>query len=146
MTRGKGSRMNYKEKVEYLSLYRTEMAKIEGCLTEYEKWFTLGTKATQMMSSDGYSGSFGNSNKIERAAVEMAKIAEQIDVECQVAETRRKEILEVIRHKSKNQRHAEILEMKFVKGMSYTKISIVIDKDNRTVQRVVKNAINGLDI
>lgn len=146
MTHGKGSRMNYKQKLEYLSEYRDEMIKIEGNLTEYEKWFTMGTKATQMLSFCGSIGSSDNSNKIERAAIEMAKIAQQLDNECKLAQARREEILDVIRHKAKNKRHAEILEMKFIKGMSYTRISMVINKDVRTVQRVIHKAIDSLDI
>lgn len=148
MTRGKGSRMNYKQKVEYLSTYRFEVAKIESCVGEYNRWMTIGTKVNRAPSQDD-SGGVGQSDgtgKVERAAVEMARLASVIESEMIQAMRNRDEIMRTIRTKSKNRRYALLLEMRYVDGKSINKISRSLEKSYKHVIDLVNKAVNTLDI
>ena len=133
--------MDYKEKVEYLYGYKRKMAQIASIIEEHERWMTIGTKVTQMFNAD-FCGGGGGSNRIERAGIELSKI----DAELEQAIEERDVIVRVIRTRSKYPRYADLLEMRFIGGMSYNRIADVIDKDVRTVQRVMRKAIDTLEI
>ena len=136
--------MDYKQKVDYLYGYRNAIAKIEGNLDEYERWMTIGAKCTQTIRQD--TGGNSGEKRIEKAAIMMADIARQIDADTHDAVVKRDDILKTIRTKSRRKRYELFLEMRFVKGLSTYKIAAIIDKDVRTVQRVMRKAIDSLDI
>ena len=137
--------MNFREKVEYLSTYQSIVAKIAGNLKEYERWLVIGSKCTQMIQQDEGHGS-GGEKRIENAAIMMAEISKAIDAETQKAIRDRDEIERCISDKSKYRRYAELLEMRFIKGMSNYEIANSINKNVRTVRKVMRKAIDTLEI
>lgn len=139
--------MNYKQKVEYLSTYRFEVAKIESCVAEYNRWMTIGTKVNRAPSQDDSGGGQSDgTGKVERAAVEMARLASVIESEMIQAMRNRDEIMKTIRTKSKNRRYALLLEMRYVDGKSINKISRSLEKSYKHVIDLVNKAVNTLDI
>lgn len=142
--------MTYKQKVEYLSTYRFEVAKIASCASEYEKWMTIGTKVNKALTADdaqngGAAGS-PEGNKVEKSAIEMARIAKIIEAEMQAAEENRLKIMETIKTKSKNRRYALLLEMRYVDGKSIGKIARELEKSYKHVSHLISRAVNTLDI
>lgn len=142
MTRGKGSKMDYKRKLDYLYGYKNKMARIRVLIEEHDRWMAIGAKVNQAYSADA-GGSHGDgSSRVEISAIELAKI----DDELKQAVRERDKILRTIRTKSRHKRYQEILELRFIGGLSYNKLSDAIDKDVRTVQRVVRRAVETLEI
>lgn len=138
--------MNYKQKVEYLSTYRFEVAKIESCVVEYNKWMTMGTKVNKALTQDNLGTGGASSNKVEKSAIEMARLAKIIEQEMTDSMRNRDEIMRTIRTKAKNRRYALLLEMRYVDGKSVGKISREIDKSYKHVSHLLANAVNTLDI
>ena len=134
--------MNYKQKLEYLYGYKNKVAQIAIFIEEHERWMAIGAKVNQAFNSEPSSGSGDGSSRVERSAMELARI----DKEIENAIADRDAILHTIRTRSRNKRYVLLLELRFVGGMSYNRIANVIDKDVRTVQRVMHKAIDSLDI
>ena len=139
--------MNYKQKVEYLSTYRFEVAKIVYCVDESNRWLTLGTKVNRALSQEESGGhSSEGTGKVERAAIEMAALANSIESDMRHAMQNRDEILLTIRTKSKNRRYALLLEMRYVDGKSVNRIARDLDKSYKHVSKLIGRAVNTLDI
>ena len=135
--------MDFREKVEYLDGYRRKMAKIDGLLMEREKWLAIGTKVSQdIRTEDSGHSSSEPTSRVEMAAIELSII----DSEIEKAAKRREEIGQVIKAGAKRSRYAELLEMRFVHGMSVYRIANILNRNERTIRRVIRKAIDKLDI
>lgn len=135
--------MNYQEKVVFLMGYSRSIARIRAFQAEYEKWETIGSKITQSYSPTP--GGSGNTSKVERAAIEMAKVKDKINSEIVKSSVQRDKVLEAI-EKIEKQRYADLLTYRYVNCLTVDRIAQIIGKDTRTVSKVIKTAIKQLDI
>lgn len=137
--------MTYKEKKEFLSGYLWAQGDIIGAKKEIEFWESVGMRMNSSLELVPVNMSGGRS-KVENAAVKVVSIIEGIQKEMEDAETRKAAILEVINTKTKYRRQRNLLYWRFIRHMKYDEIAAVIGKDIKTVQRIVKKAVEDLDI
>ena len=123
------------------------MAQIDAYAMERERWIAIGAKCTQSFGENGNGGGGTKTdNRIEKAAMMMLELSQKIEAEMELAINDRDMIIETIRNKSKKQRYAELLEWRFIGGLSNYKISNRINKDVKTIQRIMRKAIDNLDL
>ena len=114
--------MTNKEKRDYLMHYQNLQNRIIGLTHEIEKWESIASKVNSAIKGSGVS-SGDNSSKVERGAVNVADIINSIQTEINSAKDVREEVLTTIRTKCGKMRHRELLEMRFVNGMSEREIA-----------------------
>lgn len=137
--------MNLKEKRAYLGEYQRIQNKIFGLTHEIEKWKSLGEKVNNSMSATGVHGG-DNSSKVERSAVNTSDIIQDIQKDIDSAVILRSEIVNIIQTRCSRMRYQELLTMRFVNGMSTSKIAKIQKKEEKTIANAITSALNNLDI
>ncbi len=136
--------MTYNEKKRYLERYIYSVRKVKRLQQEYTEWETIGTNITQKLSQTGVRAS-DNQSKVERCAIHLAGIQDSILSEIQAAEYNRAEI-ELLLGNVKDLRHRELLEMKYIRGMSVQKIAFQRNKPEQDIYRQLRTALKRMEI
>ena len=136
--------MTYNEKKRYLERYIYSVRKVKRLQQEYTEWETIGTNITQKLSQTGVRAG-DNQSKVERCAIHLASIQDSILSEIQAAEYNRAEI-ELLLGNVKDLRHRELLEMKYIRGMSVQKIAFQRNKPEQDIYRQLRTALKKMEI
>lgn len=134
--------MTYNEKKSYLESYGYNMRRIKRLQQEYEEWETIGTNITQKFSNTPIKMS-GNQSKIEKCAIHLANIQDQILQEMEEAEYTRREIENLI-STIRDSRRREIIELRFLKGVPVSKIAHKYGKDANNIHRTIRKTITNI--
>ena len=137
--------MDVKEKREYLMRYQNAQNRIIGLTHEIEKWQGIAEKVNSALNNSGVSTG-ENSSKVERGAINVADIVTSIQIEINSAKDVRDEVLTTIRTKCGKMRYRELLEMRFVNGMSDYEIAKINKKDVKSISKAITAAIKSIDI
>lgn len=137
--------MDLKAKREYLMHYQSAQNRIIGLTHEIEKWQGIAEKVNSAINNSGIS-SGDNGSKVERGAVNVADIIKSIQTEINSAKDVRDEVLAAIHTKCGKMRHRELLEMRFVNGMSENEIAKINKKDVKSISKAITAAIKSMDI
>lgn len=137
--------MDVKEKREYLMLYQNAQNRIIGLTHEIEKWQGIAEKVNSAMNNSGVS-SGDNRSKVERGAINVVDIVKSIQIEINSAKQIRDEVFTTIQTKCGKMRHRELLEMRFVNGMSENEIAKINKKDVKSISKAITAAIKSIDI
>ena len=137
--------MDLKAKREYLMHYQSAQKRIIGLTHEIEKWQGIAEKVNSALNNYGISSS-DNGSKVERGAVNVADIITSIQKEIDSARQIRDEVFTTIQTKCGKMRHRELLEMRFVNGMSENEIAKINKKDVKSISKAITAAIKSMDI
>lgn len=137
--------MDLKAKREYLMHYQHAQNRIIGLTHEIEKWQGIAEQVNSALNNYGIS-SGDNGSKVERGAVNVADIITSIQKEIDSAKQVRDEVFTTIQTKCGKMRHRELLEMRFVNGMSENEIAKINKKDVKSISKAITAAIKSMDI
>ena len=137
--------MDVKAKREYMMRYQNAQNRIIGLTHEIEKWQGIAEKVNSAINNSGISAC-DNSSKVERGAINVADIITSIQIEINSAKDVRDEVLAAIHTKCGKMRHRELLEMRFVNGMSENEIAKINKKDVKSISKAITAAIKSMDI
>ena len=137
--------MDVKAKREYMMRYQNAQNRIIGLTHEIEKWQGIAAKVNSAINNSGISAC-DNSSKVERGAINVADIITSIQIEINSAKDVREEVLAAIHTKCGKMRHRELLEMRFVNGMSDYEIAKINKKDVKSISKAITAAIKSMDI
>ena len=137
--------MDVKEKREYLMRYQNAQNRIIGLTHEIEKWQGIAEKVNSALNNSGVS-SGDNSSKVEIGAINVVDIVTSIQKEIDSAKQIRDEVFTTIHTKCGKMRHRELLEMRFVNGMSENEIAKINKKDVKSISKAITAAIKSIDI
>ena len=137
--------MDVKAKREYMMRYQNAQNRIIGLTHEIEKWQGIAEKVNSAINNSGISAC-DNSSKVERGAINVADIIKSIQTEINSAKDVRDEVLAAIHTKCGKMRHRELLEMRFVNGMSENEIAKINKKDVKSISKAITAAIKSMDI
>lgn len=136
--------MTVEEKKQYLGRYRDLQNEIAGLTAEIEKWQTIGEKVNNALGIGG--GSNLKQSKVEKSAVNVADIIADIQADIDKAREKRQEIEKAIDSGCKWFRHKEILKMRYINGLSVSKIARMLHKEDKTVSNMISSAIKDMKI
>lgn len=136
--------MTYKEKQMILSSYCYHTRKIRSLQEELERWQSIGTNITQKITPI-ICHTNDNTSKVERCAIKCAEIEEQILNELMVAEDSRRYILDAI-ESVQDMRRKEVLEMRFISGISVHQIAIRLDKSEDNIYKLLRTSIKRIEL
>ena len=136
--------MTYNEKKTFLESYGYSVRKIKRLQQEYEEWETIGTNITQKLS-DTHVQTSGDQSKVEKCAIHLANIKDAILEEMATAEFCRSEIEEAI-ERIKDTRRKELIELRYIKGLSAHKIAKEMNKPDKNIYKQLHNAISRMEI
>lgn len=139
-----GEVSEFERKKMYLNQYQEAQRKIAGLTAEMEKWGCLATKVNQAYDITG-SGNVKGSSKTEMGAINISSILAKINSEIKDAETVRQSVKEAVK-KVQKKRYRELLEMRYINGLTPHEISDLYEKDERSIRRTLNHAIETLDI
>ena len=134
----------FERKKMYLNQYQEAQRKIAGLTAEMEKWGCIATKVNQAYDITG-SGKVKGSSKTEMGAINISSILAKINAEIKDAETVRQSVKEAVK-KVQKKRYRELLEMRYINGLTPHEISDLYEKDERSIRRSINHAIDELDI
>ena len=136
--------MTYNEKKRFLESYIYSIRKVKGLQNELEELLTISTGITQKLKPVMVQGG-SNSNKIENGAIKMAELEDKIEQEIERAISRREDVERVI-SQIRDTRRREIVEMRYIHGMSVSRIAHEIEKEDTNVYKMLRKSIRSLDI
>lgn len=139
-----GEVSEFERKKLYLNQYQEAQRKIAGLTAEMEKWVCIATKVNQAYDITGCGNGKGSS-KAETGAVNIASILAEIQKDINDAVILRQSVKDAI-NKAKKKRYRELLERRYINGMTPAKISELYGKDERSIRRTINHAIDTLDI
>ena len=132
----------YERKKEILSNYISLQRSIVGYGEELAKWATIGTKINQSYQESLGTGE--NNSKPENAGINLVEIQEKISKDIELSTIERDNIKKII--KTAPYRDREILVFRYVNGLSARKIAEIMQKDERSVKRILKDATLSVDV
>lgn len=136
--------MTYRQKKTFLESYLANARRIKALTYEIERWETLATGITQKLKQDVVSGGAVDS-KIENYAIKIVELENQLQLEINAAMQTRDETLYII-SKAKNYRYRELLELRYVNGLSVRRIAREMEKTEDNIYKLIRLAIKTLDI
>jgi len=136
--------MTYNEKKRYLEGYISSVRRIKGLQRELEEWQTIATNITQKLREIPIRSS-NPGNKMEDCAMQMAEIEDKLLKEMQEANLKRDQVQESV-SKIRDTRRREIIELRYVHGLSVNRISYELDKDRDNVYKIIRRTIKSMDI
>jgi len=136
--------MTYNEKKQFLENYGYSVRKIKRLLQEYEEWETIGTSITQKFNNTPVQVS-GNRSRVESCALKLAELQQAILEEMEEAEFCRAEIESAIGG-IKDTRRRELLELRYIKGLSVHKIASKRNCPDKNIYKQLRNTINRMEL
>ena len=134
----------FERKKIFLQQYQDAQKRIYALTEEMEKWVCLAAKANQAYDITGR-GNVKGSSKTEIGAINISPILAKINAEIKDAETVRQSVKEAVK-KVQKKRYRELLEMRYINGLTPHEISDLYEKDERSIRRTINHAIETLDI
>ena len=134
----------FERKKIFLQQYQDAQKRIYALTEEMEKWGCIATKVNQGYDITGCGNGKGSS-KAETGAVNIASILAEIQKDINDAVILRQSVKDAI-NKAKKKRYRELLERRYINGMTPAKISELYGKDERSIRRTINHAIDTLDI
>lgn len=135
--------MDYKQKVAYLKQYQYCRINLESLLEEREKWFTLGTKVNSV--SDGMPHATSDESKVETSSIKIVELTEKINAEIANLDKTMAAVEKVIED-IPNFKGQTIFKLRYINGMSFSKIADMMGVSERNVFQVHKRIIQKLEI
>lgn len=132
----------YERKKEILSKYISLQHSIIGYTEELAKWGAIGTKINQSYQ-EGI-GTEKNISKPEIAGTNLAEIKKKIETDMVKCVEERDYIKKHIN--TAPIRYREILVFRYINGLSARKIAEIMQKDERSVKRILKDATLSVDV
>ena len=132
----------YERKKAVLSRYLALQRSISGYGEELAKWATIGTKINQSYQEGIGAGE--NTSKPENAGINLAEIKKCIIKDLDTCMLERDSIKKVIGEAPS--RYREILVYRYINGFSVGAIADLMEKDERSVKRIVKDATLSVKI
>ena len=132
----------YERKKAVLSRYLALQRSISGYGEELAKWATIGTKINQSYQEGIGAGE--NTSKPENAGINLAEIKKCIIKDLDTCMLERDSIKKVISEAPS--RYREILVYRYINGFSVGAIADLMEKDERSVKRIVKDATLSVKI
>lgn len=136
--------MTYNEKKRFLEGYISSVRRIKGLQRELEEWQTIATGITQKLQDIPIKAS-GNKSKIEDCALRIAEIEADLIEEIEEAEYNKRQIADVV-GRIKDTRRREIIELRYVHGLSVNMISFELDKDRENIYKTIRRTIKNMEI
>ena len=134
----------FERKKIFLQQYQDAQKRIYALTEEMEKWGCIATKVNQEYDITG-SGNVKGSSKTEMGAINISSILAKINAEIKDAEIVRQSVKDAVK-KVQKKRYRELLEMRYINGLTPHEISDLYEKDERSIRRSINHAIDELDI
>lgn len=136
--------MTYNEKRRYLDRYSYSIRRVKNLNRELEEWRTIATNITQKITPVTVKNK-DNESKIERCAIRIAEIENDILMEIEAADEYREQINNAVNN-IKDTRRRELIEMRFITGLSVNHIAGIIGKDEDNIYKMIRKTIRSMDI
>lgn len=132
----------YERKKAILSKYISLQRSIARYGEELAKWAAIGTKINQSYQES--IGTGDQNSKTENAGINLAEIKKKIikDIESCILE--RDNLKNAI--KTAPNRYREILIFRYINGLSIGRIAETMQKDERSIKRILKDATLSVNI
>ena len=134
----------FERKKIFLQQYQDAQKRIYALTEEMEKWGCIATKVNQAYDITGFGNGKGSS-KTEMGAINISSILAKINAEIKDAEIVRQSVKDAVK-KVQKKRYRELLEMRYINGLTPHEISDLYEKDERSIRRSINHAIDELDI
>ena len=134
----------FERKKIFLQQYQDAQKRIYALTEEMEKWGCIATKVNQAYDITGCGNGKGSS-KTEMGAINISSILAKINAEIKDAEIVRQSVKDAVK-KVQKKRYRELLEMRYINGLTPHEISDLYEKDERSIRRSINHAIDELDI
>ena len=136
--------MTYNEKRRYLDRYSYSVRRVKNLNRELEEWQTIATNITQKITPVTVKNK-DNESKIERCAIRIAEIENDILNEISAAEEYREQISTAV-DSIKDTRRRELIEMRYITGLSVNNIAGIIGKDEDNIYKMIRKTIKSMEI
>lgn len=136
--------MTYNEKRRYLDRYSYSIRRVKNLNRELEEWRTIATNITQKITPVTVKNK-DNESKIERCAIRIAEIENDILMEIEAADEYREQINNAVNN-IKDTRRRELIEMRFITGLSVNRIAGIVGKDEDNIYKMIRKTIRSMDI
>ena len=136
--------MTYNEKKRFLESYISSVRRIKGLQREIEEWTTIATGITQKLRDIPIRSS-NSGNKIEDCAVRIAEFENQLVEELEEAEYNRVQVQDAL-NQIRDSRRREIMELRYVHGLTVNMISYELDKDQDNIHKIIRRTIKSMQI
>ena len=133
----------YERKKEILSKYISLQHSIIGYTEELAKWGTIGTKINQTYKES--IGTGANTSKTEIAGTNLAEIKKNIENDISKCTVEREAIKNAIDSVTKG-RYREVLTLRYISGLTLRRMTEILQKDERNLKRVLKEAVLSVEI
>lgn len=134
----------FDKRMAFLKRYQELQKEIIGYTYELEKWGSIGTAINQKYQ-EGFGSSGENHSKPELSGVNLGDLTAQIQADIDRCKEERDNIKKAV-EKVRKKRYRDVLRLKFINGMSHREIAELIEKNERSVYRVIKKAVEYLEI
>ena len=132
----------YERKKAILSNYISLQHSIIGYTEELAKWGAIGTKINQSYQESIGTGE--NTSKPEIAGINLAEIKKNIEKDIAKCIEERDYIKNAV--DTAPSRYWEILKFRYINGLSARKIAEIMQKDERSVKRILKDATLSVNV
>ena len=126
----------YDRKKSMLSRYLLLQRSISGYGEELAKWASIGTKINQTYSDS--IGSGGNTSKTEIGGINLAEIKKSIIRDLSTCMDEREAIKKAI--ETAPIKYRDVLTFRYVNGLKEREIADLMEKDERSARRIIKEA------
>lgn len=132
--------MTRQEKKNILNKYPSICERISELRNQLEEIQTAGEKITQSYDVSG-STSSGNTSKVERAALKLPEIKQQLQ-ECE----RQKQLIDEAVQNSLRGNQRDLIKMVYFDGVSQNRVAQILHKTPNTIRTVLNRAVDTLKI
>ena len=136
--------MTYNEKRNFLGRYGYSIRRVKNLNRELEEWRTIATNITQKLTPVTVKN-HDNESKVERCAIRISEIEKDILEEISAAEEYREQITVAVEG-IKDTRRRELIEMRYITGLSVNNIAGIIGKDEDNIYKMIRKTIRSMDI
>lgn len=132
----------YERKKAVLSRYILLRKSVSGYGEELAKWAAIGTKINQSYQEGMGEGE--RTSKPEKAGINLAEIKKQIINDLDACMSERDFIKKAINEAPRKYR--EVLVFKYINGYNSRRIAEIMQKDERSAKRIIKDATLSVKI
>ena len=125
---------------EYLGRLRSLEMRVSANAKEIESLNDLATHITSAINSDGVHVGGSTSDKLGNCVARIVDLQRQIDADILLLEGMRCEIIDQIDN-VKNEKHRELLRMRYVSCMTFEEIAVAMDQSYRHTTRLHGHAL-----
>lgn len=134
--------MNRDKKKRYLERYVERFSKIRSCIEEQQRWRDI---ATNMISGLNEIHCQTTESKVQRSAIEIQTLEEEINKEIELAVEERKKITKII-EEVLQQKSRVLLRKRYLNGMSIREIANELNIAESNVSVSLSKAIDKIEM